>query len=652
MTIRRNDVVQSFVMQFAKRIACSPGARMEMTDTATPKKSATTRPSTRDRSLIPERYLWNLNDIFDSWEDWHEGLDSLRTLMKRYQEYRGTLAEGPQQILAVSRLSDELGQLLYKVYQYPGLMRAQDTRDNDIQAKLEQVRIALALFDQATAWYTPELLSVPESTMRGWLDATEELEPYRFPILETYRRQLHVLDEDGERLLAFAGPFGTTPATTYSMLADADVDFPEVELSDGSTATATHATYGNGLHTLRNQADREALFKAHFTVYDGRPNTWAAIYNSVLQRDWFTAQARRYESTVEASLDQNNIPVSVLAHLIRAAKDGAEPLRRYHRLRRKVLGLERYRYFDAYLPLVEVDWVLPYDDVRPMLVESVAIFGTDYQATVSRSFEERWIDVYENEGKRSGAFSAGVYGVHPYMLLNYADTLNDAFTVAHEMGHTMHTVLSHSGQPYATSGYTIFVAEVASMTNESLFLDLLLERESDPKRRVVLLQHAIDDIAAGFYRQTLFADFELEAHRRVERGEPITAEVLQTLYLRSLGDFFGDSLDDQEWYRNTWARIPHFFNSPYYVYQYATSKAAASLIHRRMTDGQDGDRSRTVASYLELLRSGGNDHPVAQLRKAGVDFGTSEPVESMVATASSLVDQLETELGKLGMFGE
>ena len=610
--------------------------------------TAGTRPTTRDRALIPERYLWNLDDIFQGWEDWQQGLDSLQLLMERYQEFHGTLAEGPQQILAVSRLSDELGQLLYRVYQYPGLMRAQDTRDNDVQAKLEQVRIALALFEQATAWYTPELLSIPETTMRDWLDATAELEPYRFPILETYRQQLHVLDEDGERLLAFAGPFGTTPAKTYSMLADADVDFPEVKLSDGSTVTASHATYGNGLHTLRNQTDREALFKAHFTVYDGRPNTWAAIYNSVLQRDWFTAQARRYESTLQANLDQNNIPVTVLTNLIRAAKDGSEPLRRYHQLRRRVLGLERYRYFDGYLPLVEVDWVLAYDEVRPMLVESVKVFGQDYQSTVSRSFDERWIDVYENEGKRSGAFSAGVYGVHPYMLLNYADTLNDAFTVAHEMGHTMHTVLSHLSQPYATSSYTIFVAEVASMTNESLFLDLLLERESDPRRRIVLLQHAIDDIAAGFYRQTLFADFELEAHQTVERDEPITAEVLQKLYLRSLGDFFGDSLDDQEWYRNTWARIPHFFNSPYYVYQYATSKAAASLIHRRMTDGSDTDRSLTVASYLELLQSGGNDHPIAQLQKAGVDFGTSEPMDAMVATMASLVNRLETELRTIG----
>jgi oligoendopeptidase F len=230
------------------------------------------------------------------------------------------------------------------------------------------------------------------------------------------------------------------------------------------------------------------------------------------------------------------------------------------------------------------------------------------------------------------------------MLLNYADTLNDAFTVAHEMGHTMHTVLSHESQPFATSSYSIFVAEVASMTNESLFLDCLLADETDPARRVTLLQHAIDDIAAGFYRQAMFADFELRAHREVEADRPVTAEVLQRIYLEVLEGFFGSSLDDQEWYRNTWARIPHFYGSPFYVFQYATSKAAASLLHRRMTTGDEGSRSRTVSDYLEMLRSGGNDHPISQLQKAGVDFTTTEPTEALVAEMDRLVDRLEMEI--------
>ncbi len=620
-----------------------------MSETLNAEKSAPKRPVTRVRDEIAERYRWDLSHIFPGWDEWEEGLNRLKELMDGYQRFHGTLADGPQQVLAASMMSDELGQMAYRVYQYPGLMRSQDTRDNQVQARLEAVRIAMARFRQATAWYTPELLEIPEETMRGWLDDTPELEPYRFPILETYRLRQHVLDEAGERLLAFAGPLGGTPAQTYSALADADVEFPEVTLSDGSKIIVSHAAVGNGLRTRRIQQDREVLARAHMGVFDARPNTHAAIYNGVLQRDWFLAQARHYDTTLEASLDDDNIPVQVVEGLIVAAKNGAEPLRRYHRLRHRVLGVDRYRYFDAYLPLVEVDWTLPYDLVRPLLVESVGVFGPEYQTTVDRAFSERWIDVYENDGKRSGAFSAGVYGVHPYILLNYADTLEDAFTVAHEMGHTMHTVLSHSSQPYATAAYTIFVAEVASMTNEDLFLDLLLERETDPKRRIALLQHAIDDIAAGFYRQTMFADFELEAHRAVERGEPITAEVLQQIYLESLGGFFADSLDDQPWYRNTWAQIPHFHGSPYYVYQYATSKAAANLIHANMTRGSTEDRQRTVDCYLELLRSGGSDHPISQLQRAGVDFTTREPVRAMVTTMEALVSDLERELSTLDL---
>ena len=605
------------------------------------------KPTTRDRSQIAAHSKWNLGDIYPDWPSWEADLERLRALMASYQEFEGTLAKGAQRILEASRLSDELGQLAYRVYQYPGLMQSQDTRDNTVQGRLEQVRLAFAAFKQATAWYTPELLRIPEQTMKGWLDETPDLAPYRFGIEESYRMQEHVLDEDGERLLAYASTFNGTPSQTYTMLADADVKFPTVTLSDGTEVVASHANYSQGLHSQRLQADREKLFKAHFTVYDGSPNTLAAIYNGVLQKDWFIARSRRYASALEAKLDDDNIPPSVVENLVATARDGSGALQRYHRLRRRSLGVERYRYFDAYLPLVDVEWPLPYDEISRLLVESVEVFGTGYQNTVQRAFDERWIDVYENEGKRSGAFSAGVYGVHPYMLLNYADTLNDAFTVAHEMGHTMHTVLSHESQPFATSDYTIFVAEVASMTNESLFLDRLLAEETDPERRVALLQHAIDDIAAGFYRQALFADFELRAHREVEAGRPITAEVLQTIYLECLAAFFGDALDDQEWYRNTWARIPHFYGSPYYVYQYATSKAAATLLHRRMTEGDQEDRAETVTRYLELLRSGGNDHPITQLQKAGVDFSTTEPTEALVKEMDRLVSKLEDELGIL-----
>jgi oligoendopeptidase F len=608
---------------------------------------ATAKPDTQVRAEIPEQYTWDLSAIYPNWEAWEKDLVVLQELMDQYQVFKGTLAEGPNRILAASKLSDELGQLAFKVYRYPALQQQQDTSDNTFQARLGQVQVAFVKFNQAIAWYTPELLTIPEETMQQWLNETPELAPYRFGIEETYRQQKHVLDEEGERLMAYAGGFTSTPSAAYNSLANADVTFPEFELSTGETLTATNGVYNAGIRSYRNQADREAVFKAHFKVWDDFANTYASIYNSVLQRDWFQAQARNYTSSVEAALDGNNIPVEVLENLIETAKAGVEPLQRYNRIRKEFLGLERCRYFDFYIPLFQVDWPFHYDDAQPLVIASVAQYGPEYQNMVKRALNERWIDVYENKGKRAGAFSAGVYGVHPYMLLNYADTMNDAFTLAHEMGHTMHTVLSAENQPFATSQYTIFVAEVASMTNENFFLDTLLATEKDPKRRIALLEHAINDIAQGFYRQTMFADYELKAHRAVEQGRPITSELLQQLYLESLNDFFGDSMDDQDWYKNTWARVSHFFNSPFYVYQYATSKAAASLFHQQMTTGTPTERQAVVDRYLQLLKSGGNDHPMEQLKKAGVDFTTPAPIEAMVATMDRLVTQLEKELAAM-----
>ncbi|MCP4897475.1 MAG: oligoendopeptidase F [bacterium] len=596
------------------------------------------------RDTIAESDKWDLRHIYGNWSAWETDRDRLRELIGRFADLEGTLSEGATQLLNACLLHDKLGQLAYTVYQYPALSSAEDTRDNQAQARLQEVEIALAQFRQATAWYKPELLLIPWATISDWIDMTPDLEPHHFGISELFRLREHTLDEAGERLLAYSQSFNRTPSSTYSMLADADVDFPSVALSTGETVVASHATYMNGLRSKQIKADREALTHAHFSVYDNNANTYAAMYNGVLQRDWALAQARGYASCLEAELDEDSVPITVVDDLIAKAKAGSGPLRRYHLLRRNVLGLERYHYYDAYLPIVESDWPFPYGEVRNVVVDSVQIFGSDYRTTVERAFDERWIDVYETEGKRSGAFSAGVYGIHPYMLLNYADTLNDAFTVAHEMGHTMHTVLSEEHQPFATSSYSIFVAEVASMTNEALLLDRLLLQEDDSQRRIVLLQHAIDDVAASFYRQAMFADFEFNAHRAVESGKPITATVLQKLYLETLDAFFGDSLDDHELYRNTWAQIPHFFHSPFYVYQYATSKAAASLVHQAMTNGSTEERSATVKRYLDLLASGGNDHPISQLKKAGVDFSTPTPVNALVDTMEELVSKLEQEL--------
>ena len=472
---------------------------------------------------------------------------------------------------------------------------------------------------------------------------------YRFSIEDLYRQQAHVLDASGERLLALSAQFGHAADDSYDALATADAAFPTITLSTGEEVKATYARYRAILATNRVQADRAKAFVAHHQPFADHQNTYAALYNGVLQRDWFHAQARGYATMLDAALDGNAIPTSVVENLIAAGRAGVEPLRRYERLRKRVLGLDSYHLYDGTIPLVEFDRRYPYHDVTDWIVESTAVFGADYQARIRRAFAERWIDVYENPGKHSGAYSASVYGVHPYMLLNWNDTLDSVFTLAHEMGHSMHTMLAHETQPFVYSSYTIFVAEVPSTLSEALLLDYMLARATDPRERVVLLQHAIDEVTSTFYRQVLFANYELEAHRKVERGEPITAESLSTLYRGLLTDFYGDTLADDPLLRVTWARIPHFYGSPYYVYQYATCFASSARLLQDVRAADPAQRADGVRRFLDLLRAGSKDHPMALLKAAGVDLSQPETVGAIVSHLDGLVSRLETELDDLGL---
>jgi oligoendopeptidase F len=408
--------------------------------------------------------------------------------------------------------------------------------------------------------------------------------------------------------------------------------------------TLSYGQYRALLETNRQQEDRIAAYRAFHRTYADQQNTYAALYNGVLQRDWFHARARGYASTLEAELFGNNIPTQVVENLIAATKEGVEPLRRYHRLRRRALGAASYRLCDVFVPLVEHDVRYPYEEVGEWIVESVAPLGQEYQSQVRRAFRERWIDVYENVGKRSGAYSAPVYGAHPYMLLNYNETLDAVFTLAHEMGHSMHTLLSHQAQPFVYAGYTIFVAEVPSTLNEALFLDLMLDRARSRDERIVLLQHAIDSIASTFYTQVLFADFELQAHRLVEQDRPVTADVLNSLYAGLLREYYGDVLDEEELSRVTWARISHLFAAPYYVYQYATCFASAAWLMRDLRSPVPAVKADAVGRYLTLLRSGGSAYPMTLLARAGIDLSQPDTVGAVSAELDTLVGRLEVEL--------
>jgi len=528
------------------------------------------KPNTLVRDEIPDKYKWSLNDIYPDWQAWEKDLAHLQNLMDEYASLKGTLANGAEQILKAYKIDDELGMTAYKVYRYPALMSQLDTRDNSVSSRVQQVQIAFSRFGVATSWFSPELLAIPWTTMEKWLDDTHELTPYRYSIENLYRQQKHVLDQDKEQLLSYYSPFNGSPVSVYSMLATSDIQYPDVTLSSGETMTMTRGNYGQIMSTNRIQADRKLAFENHYQVYEDNINTYAAIYNGVLQRDWANAQARNYGSCLEAYLDADNVPVEVYETLIETVKQNTEPLIRYMKLRKKVLGLEEYHLYDGGIPVVDFDKTYDYDEVGDWILESVKIYGKDYQKKMKNIFKGGWVDVFENEGKGTGAFSANVYGVHPFILMNYNETLESVFTLAHEAGHTMHSILSNENQPFATSSYTIFVAEVASTMNEAFFLDYMLDRAKDPLERVALLQQAIENIIGTFYAQVQFADFEYQAHKMVEQGQPITADALKTLLFMIDDEYYGDAVEMDDLYGALWARISHFFEVPFYVYKYST----------------------------------------------------------------------------------
>lgn len=610
-----------------------------MTSSASPAPSLV--PS---RESIDPKYTWDLSSIFPSWDAWEAAYAELDRGIEAYKAFRGTLGQGSAQLLKALKDRDTLGQLSFRVWYYPALQYDQDQRDNAINGRRQRVQLLLARWQQASSWFNPELLQLSLETIRGWMRDQPELAVYRFAIEEVFRLQEHVLNEQGEKLLSLTERLGSVPRDSYAALSTADARFPTITLSTGESVQVSYGQYRKLLATCRSQDDRRKAYEALYDTYIASLNTYATIYNGVMHGDWFEARARGYQTTLDAALYGNAIPTSVVENLIAETKKGVAPFRRYHKLRKRVLKLDHYYVFDAFVPLVEDEVKYAYDDVLDWIVEAVAPLGADYQARVRRAFTERWIDVYENQGKRSGAYSAPVYGANPYMLMNYNDTLEAVFTLAHELGHSMHTLLSHQTQPFVYSSYTIFVAEVPSTLNEALLLELMLGRARSREERIVLLQHAIDGIVGTFYNQVLFADYELSAHRLVEQDQPITSETLSGIYAKLLNEYWGDALSPDSRAQHTWARIPHFFQSPYYVYQYATCFASTAKLMEEIGSKDPVTRDAAVARYLDLLRSGGSDHPMALLKRAGVDLSRPETVRAVSSQLDDLLDRLEREL--------
>ncbi len=589
-----------------------------------------------DRASIPEEDRWRLEDIFPNDEAWEAAFHELEGLIDKLAAFRGTLGQSGEQLLAFLQLNDEVGQRAEALWGYADMRLDEDTTHPESQGRQARALNLLVRLESAVAFATPEILAIPPEQLERFLQETPGLEGYRHALDEIQRRRPHTLSEAEERLLAMAGEVGQSPAQIFQMINEADIRFPTVRDEAGREVEITHARFLK-LMESRDRRVRRETFQGLYATYQKQRNTLAATLAAQVQKNIFFARARRFGSALEAALFPSNIPVSVYTNLIETVRQGLPALHRYMALRKRALGLDEHHMYDIYTPIVpEVTVRIPWQEAQELAAAALAPLGEEYVRVLREGFRSRWIDVYENRGKRSGVYSTGVYGVHPYVLLNYQETLDDLFTLVHEMGHALHTYFSNRSQPYVYANYSIFVAEVASTLNEALLAHHLLERWDDRARRLYVLNHQLDTFRTTLFRQTMFAEFEQQIHQEAEAGRPLTAERLAELYGELNAAYHGPAVVNDEEIRLEWARIPHFYMN-FYVYQYATGFSAAQALARRiLEEGQPA-----VEAYLAFLSSGSSDYPLAVLQRAGVDMTSPEPVRQAIQAFHELVQELE-----------
>lgn len=589
------------------------------------------------RSEADPKYTWAIEDVYASDDLWHTDLEKARSLPQQITAYKSKLGESAQTLLSFLRLGDEMNVLFDRLYGYAQRKSDEDTTNPTYQGMSSQAMSAMVAADAASSFETPELLEIPEETLEQFYHDEPALELYRLCLTRIREKRAHILSDAEEKLLAAAGEMSQSPDTIYSMFGDADLKFPDAFDNDGNAHPVTHGTYIPLMHS-QDRVLRKSAFESIYGVYSAFRNTAAAILTAQVKQLKFHADARKYESTLHAALDGNHIPTEVYTNLIDAVHQNMKPMYRYVALRKKLLNLNELHMYDLYTPIVgDVDVNIPYEEAKQTVYDALAPMGDNYRAILQEGYDNHWIDVYENVGKCSGAYSAGLR-VHPYVLLNYSGTLDSMFTLAHEMGHAIHSYLSNKNQPVVYSGYSIFVAEVASTCNEALLMQHLLNTTTDKRRRAYLINYFLEQFRTTLYRQTMFAEFELEINRRNERGESLTAASLNELYHELNRQYFGDGIVIDSEIDVEWARIPHFYYD-YYVYQYATGYSAAIALSRRIL--KEGEPA--VRDYMNFLSGGCSADPITLLRGAGVDMATTQPITE----ALQLFDELITEMEEL-----
>ncbi len=589
----------------------------------------------QERSARAPQELWAIEDLYAADEAWEADLQVLRELIGQLPSYEGRLGESAETLYEYMKLGERLGVLLDRLANYAQRRSDEDTRVAKYQAMTDRITAVWVEAASASSFETPELLAIPDGTLERFYTDQPELALYRRHFDQIRRKRAHILSPQEEKLLAGVGEMAQGPDNIYSMFADADVRFQDAVDAAGQAHPLTQGTFISYLESP-DRVLRKSAFEHYYAPFGRFRNTLAATLSAQVKQLQFFARARHYASPLEASLDGSNVPAAVYHSLIETVNANLGHLHRYARLRRRLLGLDELHPYDLYAPLVaDVDRRIPFAEAKETVAEALAPLGAAYQKILREGYDSRWIDVYENPGKRSGAYSAGAR-VHPYVLLNYTGTLDSQFTLAHEMGHAIHSYLSNRSQPPVYADYVIFVAEVASTCNEALLMEHLLARTTDRRERAYLINHFLEQFKGTLYRQTMFSEFELWMGEQNARGEALTAEMLSAAYHALNARYFGDALTIDPQLDLEWARIPHFYYD-YYVFQYATGYAAAIALSRRIL--REGETA--VADYLRFLSGGCSQDPIDLLKGAGVDMTTAAPVENALALFGELLDEME-----------
>ena len=588
------------------------------------------------REEIPAEVKWAIEDLYKNDDEWEADFTRLKEHLPELSAYEGRLGESAQTLLSMQRLCDKMNMLAEKVYVYAN-QRLHENTDNAVYQNLaSRAQSLLVEMSERTSYIEPEIMGLPEGTIEKYLQENGELRVYGQYFENMIRQKAHVLPGEMEKLLASAGELAESPKDIFSMFNNADIRFPKITGEDDTDVEVTHGRFISLLQS-KEQRVRKDAFESLYGVYEKFRNTLAATYRANVKQEVFFARARRYGSDLEAALDGSHIPVSVYDNLIHVVHEHLPLMHRYVKIRKKLLGLDELHMYDLYTPMTENSGEhFSFEDAKKTVLEGLAPMGEEYLSHLKDGFEHGWIDVYENQGKRSGAYSWGAYGTHPYVLLNYQGTLNDVFTLAHEMGHALHSWYSDETQPYIYAGYRIFVAEVASTCNEALLIHHLLKKAKDPKNKAYLINYFLEQFRTTLYRQTMFAEFEKITHGLQEAGEALTAERLCSIYYDLNKAYFGEDICIDRQIEMEWARIPHFY-TPFYVYQYATGFSAAIALSGKIL--REGEAA--VEQYKKFLKGGSSMYPLELLRLAGVDMEQKKPVEDALQVFSEYLDEME-----------